>query len=649
MQRRADLEDAVLNIQQLVMQCHPRHGAASPQTNIVDLAVYINDVSEAAQQLSRSAEGAGARGGGGPHARAAAAVAAHSRALGAALQGPAIDVDHAAKECASRVQKINTAIECCAESPEKDVLKREARPLHESSTLLQFASQSSIATTQCAAIDEALNDLTDLEHRIDRMLQPREGETRVVQAPSPSLYTSRARLATAAAGVRRSAQELAPAFTRYVADMRASVDVADDNKRRRLAEHLKKLQDRLKLLTMETGRQVATWRPEHQGPVPAITENILKELDNAESVIQGKPGTAKSYIAHEDLKKLLLPVDIFNVEGDIKQLEAKLESTATKLNSMTETITLSARKPESLTRTAHLTAETALQLTAIAKSMASDEDVTKHNRIEEASQELCFVTYDLLKTAESTSHEPNSFESRRRLQDACRSLTDAINKLVRTASTADKLQRDCNELSRSLQLRHSCLQPRPTCALPYADCVAALQTQHGVIENLNSGQPMSRQEFSTSLDLLASAVGNNAEYAEQCAYLLSISEQHPALCKQGLFDAMRARRLAAAAAETCFRVMRRASSIRSEEQLLEASGNVDAAGVQLQAVLNTNIVSVDKLTPPAFAVIDALSSLRAAAEHPSLAPPPAPSAPAQQRADEVIQHTKYVQHFIFTL
>ncbi|XP_063370070.1 talin-1-like [Cydia amplana] len=677
LRKREELEDAVLNLQHLVLQCRPRDGAANEaQSNIVNLSDFLTDVSTNASRLQRAAHAA--ENSTGPHSRAAGAVHAQCQELCDAaakatpkeLDAPMVDVDHAAKECVSRVQKINTTIECCPEGAGKTNLQKEARPLNESCTLLQYASQSALATAQCAALDEALNDLTDLENRIDKMLQPRQGEKYTAQsAPSASLLASRARLATAAAGVNRDAQELAPAFTRYVADMRSHVDIADEQKRMRLADHLKKLQGRLKLLTLETGRQVVTWRPANEGEVVTITDDILKELDNAEAVI-GMKTDKNNNVAYEDLKKLLLPVETYKMEGDKKKLEAKLEPYATKLNSMAETLTLSIGKPGSLARTAHVTAESAVQLTALAKALKSDEDPTRNSRIDETSQELCFVTYNLLKTAELGNNEPNSFESRRKMLDACRSLSDAINKLVRASSSGDKLQRECNEMNRTLQLRQSTVQARPTCALPYAECVSALQTQHDAIKNLKSEEPVSREEFSTTLDYLASAVNNNVDYAEHCAYLLSVSEQHPELSKDGMVDTERIQKLIATAQDSCFRTTRpgivhqakeessllsrqlsdlkhaiqeNSSKVRDEgvkKRLLEVCSKVEAAGTKLNGELNKADVSVETLTPTAFATIEALSALRSAIEHPALTPVAAPSPAAQKRADEVIQQSK---------
>ncbi|XP_063542802.1 talin-1-like isoform X2 [Cydia strobilella] len=679
LRKREELEDAVLNLQHLVLQCRPRDGVVNEaQSNIVNLSDFLTDVSTNASRLQHAAHAAESSAAAGPHSHAAAAVRAQCQELCDAaakatpkeLDAPMVDVDHAAKECVSRVQKINTTIECCPEGAGKTDLQKEARPLNESCTLLQYASQSALATAQCAALDEALNDLTDLENRIDKMLQPRQGEKYTAQSvPSASLLASRARLATAAAGVNRDAQELAPAFTRYVADMRRHVDVADEQKRMRLADHLKKLQDRLKLLTLETGRQVVTWRPANEGEVVTITEDILKELDNAEAVI-GMKTDKNNNIAYEDLKKLLLPVETYKIEGDKKKLEAKLEPYATKLNSMAETLTLSIGKPGSLARTAHVTAESAVQLTALAKALKNDEDPTRNSKIDETSQELCFVTYNLLKTAELCNNEPNSFESKRRMLDAGRSLSDAINKLVRASSSGDKLQRECNEMNRALQLRQSTIQARPTCALPYAECVSALQTQHGAIKNLKSEEPVSREEFSTSLDYLASAVNNNVDYAEHCAYLLSVSEQHPELSKDGMVDTERLQKLIVTAQDSCFRITRpgivhqakeeasllskqltdlkqaiqdSSSKVRDEgvkKHLLEASSKVEAAGTKLNSQLNMVEISVETLTPTAFATIEALSALRSATEHPALAPAAAPSPAAQKRADELLQQSK---------
>ncbi|KAJ8705175.1 hypothetical protein PYW07_011002 [Mythimna separata] len=280
------------------------------------------------------------------------------------------------------------------------------------------------------------------------------------------------------------------------------------------------------------------------------------------------------------------------VQGTHKQLEDKLQQLSTKLSSMSGTIVLSARKPESLARSLHAAADVAVQLANTARALKNPKKPRQCKNIENASHDMCHATENLLKTSELICQEPNHYDSRRKLLEACRQLNDSINKLVRSVHPAERVKQECGEVQRSLQLQKSLFQgtPQPCGALPYAHCVDTLTSQRDVLQKLNSDHAMSREEFFKSLHYVTSAVSNSTECAAQAAYLISVSEKDESIGKEGIVDVAKLHKAVAAIEETCVPII----TAKHEEQVQEEA---DVLKVQVQDLLDGIDDAIKKTRP----------------------------------------------------
>ncbi|XP_028179404.1 vinculin-like isoform X3 [Ostrinia furnacalis] len=293
---------------------------------------------------------------------------------------------------------------------------------------------------------------------------------------------------------------------------------------------------------------------------------------------------------------------------------------------------------------------------------------------------MSLQTYNVLKTADMLSQEPNNIARRRKLLDACRQLNDAINQLVKTTTQSSRLHRECGALTRSLQLQQALLAaPLPAAALRYGDAMAALQNQRDVIQKLSNDEAMSREEFARTLSYVSSAVCNSTEYAAQCAYLLAIADQNKDVATDGFIDASRIRSLSEAVQDTCHRMIRtdveqaKAEELvlskqtqdlqqavseakdRSREgplkdRLAHAGASIDSAAKALHAAVNQKTPDKAKLTSYTIRLLDCVKAVDGAVESASLAPEVKNiSADAKARSDEVLKNTRTLNNNMVSL
>ncbi|CAK1546593.1 unnamed protein product, partial [Leptosia nina] len=436
------------------------------------------------------------------------------------------------QECDDGIKTIQSAVDSVNDEHSREVLIEKLRILMDKSDLLKFATKGSVSLTNAVAIEENLQKLTEAEEKIDMLLKctddddqrEREGEPvniEMIKAAQSSLSS---------AVISKRDDILSQALTQYAIKM-LSATPKDAENQLRLKKHLERLSSLLKKRYFARGRRVATWQDSDDDDVTDISNNILKEID--ENILQ----ESKAHLSLNEnaLKTLITPSDSL-ITGDLKELHSKLYQQIQKLSFMIGTVMLSCQKQESLSKSLHSTAEAVAETAGIAKAI-KEKDIIQGKRIEEATKYLTSTTYDLLVTSESVSQDLHKPESRRKLLDACRALTEALNKFAQASSRADKATRDSEELQRNLQLHQMLLTAdQPTCALGYADCLDALQTQGEVIHKLNSDEPMTRAECSTTLRYVTSAVCASAEYAAHSAYLLSLSEEDEHAAKIGFVD-----------------------------------------------------------------------------------------------------------------
>nr|XP_026493048.1 talin-1-like isoform X2 [Vanessa tameamea] len=500
-ERALQLENAILNLQLICIQSRQKDGELS---NIVDLTEFVDDVTSAVDDLHNTTKGIKQE-----HEKEAIKeinnkcqkIREHASKLmnpqNSNTEGNMFDdvlqIDQFAKDCDDQVQAINEALPKIDDENTRQNVKSKLNIIEEKCNLLSFAAKSSISNAESATLEESLRNLEDVEKKIEVIVEAYEGFSKldnqnVARNNKQSIQAAQSALATVIAAGNEN--KLPKALARYATQMKSLNQTNERNSK--LKEHLDRLLDALKMQITEKNRRVVTWQDINDGEVSEITEKILKELESYAQEESGKhvdedtPNAVNeklNIVNDSDIKSLLAP-NTETVPGDERELRNKLNQQIQKLNSMTGTIMLSLGKPESLARSLHITSEAASHLSSIARGL-KNQDPVQNKRIEEAAQEMSIATYKLLKTSESVCHTPKHPESRRRLLEACSLLNDSLNNLARAAAPADKMQRDCSELARSLQLQQSFLtSENPSCALSYTDCFDAIQNQQDVISKI---------------------------------------------------------------------------------------------------------------------------------------------------------------------
>ncbi|XP_045507275.1 talin-1-like [Colias croceus] len=560
LKKREELENVILNLQHACLQSR-RNGQES---NIVDLMDYVKDVTEAADDIMTATISINP-----DHGKKAlidirdecekikynAEELSNPQEL--RTDDSVIDnmmlIEKFAADCDNGVRAIEEAIKNIHDDNSKKILSEKHRQLTNTCDLLRFATKSSISSAAAANYEENLQNLLETEEKIREFLdvqnesgQEEQSDKELQEAGKEAVKDAQTALFKTIVAGKDS--NLPQVLTQYALKLEASTP-KDSNSRRRLSEHLNSLSNLLKKLSHTRCRQIATWQEGDNDDIIDITKEIQQELNSFDlGVDNTKPGVQT--VNESDLDNLFQNKKIF-VSGDEKEIQAKFDQQTQKLNTLIGAVVECSQKPENLARNVHCVAASAAEVASIAKSM-KNKDIIQESKIEEGIKELKSSTYHLLKTSESAQNPAG----RRKLQDACRALSEAVNKLARSVSPLDKAQRDCSELQRNLQLQQSFVSTdQPGYAFGFAECVDALVTQQDVIQKLQSEDLMSRNDCITTLRYVSTAACTSASLAAHSAYLVSISEDDDEVAKKGLVDKDRLANLTESIEEVVSKIM----------------------------------------------------------------------------------------------
>ncbi|XP_060807552.1 talin-1 isoform X2 [Amyelois transitella] len=644
LEKSRELEDAVQNVQVLALQ--KIHEIDNQHQYIVDLTEYVKELSQEADKMINVNSACSTK------YKDIDDNCQHIIKEADSILRPSHDhkkgdstfvddihqVDRFGRSSDDKVKKIASQIKVLPDSNDKSALTAQSEHLEYNCNMLRFATQSAIANTQSASLDDTLHTLVGLEKRIDEMLK--SGQDRYIDEPVP--WPVRCALLQAAQGVS-SQHNLGASLTQYIDEQKIRTNFDDSDAKLRLEEHLKKLVYLLKTSLIEKGRRIATWQELDRPEVSIITEQVIKEIDRGCSF--NKKAGQKTILQDIDINRLLLSTDVVKTEGDRVVLEDKLQQSATKLSSLLSTLVSSSTSSKSsLARSVSISIAAAGEVSALARALKSDDPVY-NAKLEEAARDVRFQTYNVVKESEVVAQEPNSLTRQRRLLEACRLLNNALNNLTRTTSTKNKIYHECNELIRNLQFQNTLLiNVQPANMLPYAECLDAMLNQQEVIQKLNSDQPMSKTEFSRTLRYVSSAVSNTTELAAQCGYLLSLSQRDREFAKNGVVDVHLLKKATEATQATCYKTLysdpqqakEEISNLISQsnifrEVLLEAENrsqplkkDLESARMNLEKFIDelkgSRDLKAEQMTSITNQILDVTRTVLNLSEHPGLIP-----------------------------
>ncbi|KAJ2939408.1 hypothetical protein O0L34_g10835 [Tuta absoluta] len=401
--KHQDLEDAVQNLQINLLSSRPCAGDHI-NNDVVDLTDFVKDSSKKAEKLIEVANKVKI---GKENKDEVESIKAECHKINltafrllspdgrqdgdeTSLDGY-LDIDQFGQDCETHVQNMKSSIDAIHEKELKEALSKSSLALNESCQYLRFATKSALATAQSASLNETLHALVDLETGLDKMLVSWETTTPATKviafflittpatkvSDDAGLLKARSRVIRAAAEISRDAAPQVPAaVSAYVCEIRARTDLHDKHERNRAKDHINRVLELVKQLTAVASTQVATWQPIACPQVTMIVQQLVEELESA-VVTDGGEKSSGAALKEVDINRLLMPADVI-IEGEPKKIEEKLQNTASKLVMLTDTLSQSALRPESLARTAPAITEAALQLAAAARSIPAQVSVILH-------------------------------------------------------------------------------------------------------------------------------------------------------------------------------------------------------------------------------------------------------------------------------
>ncbi|XP_041983388.1 talin-2-like isoform X2 [Aricia agestis] len=551
--RRRDLESAIMKLQQM---CLFSKDPGGEESYIVDLTNYVSNVTSAAEDVVKSSSKVT------PFTTDVKKVKDESQKIvneadnslkafdveSAEITDDMLKYDLFGKSCEDRVKVMTEAAFEIPDSKRKIELQEKIQNLAENIDLLRFASKCNLSSAMGISVDETLDNLTDIEKHIEDIItsisgiaEGREGDAKeMIVDAQEALVSSLV-----------SSDNIPKAFAEYALQMRSAVQ-PDDRYKRKLKDHLKRLADLLKSQVAVRGRMVNTWQDIDGPETTAITDKIIQELDSF-NTLDGDTKPEDSLAASNEFKNLLMAKSN-RISGNNEDLLEKFRKQVNKVSIDANTLVLSCHQPDSLGRCLNLVSESAAAAAATARSIRTENPMTE-KQIQDAAQNMCKATYRTVKVAQSLQRTENKADARRRLQDACKQLNEAINRLVRTVSAGGK-ERGDDEVSRNLHMQGAFLRARlPSNTLGYRDCLEALQNQHDIIQKLGSNEKMTKAERTESLNYITSAICNATEYATQTAYLLSLSKHDRNVIEHGLADVNRLKKITANLRAECMKML----------------------------------------------------------------------------------------------
>ncbi|XP_050671805.1 uncharacterized protein LOC126970120 isoform X2 [Leptidea sinapis] len=546
---RVGMENALHNLQQICLLSHRDH-SGNEQSNIVDLQDYINNVTSAAEDLSTTLSSINDNVGGKPIRNIREEcrnICSDAEELSNPIDPRADDtliddmllIENFAKQCSDRVQNIEKSMDLIVDDNSRNILNEKVAVLADACDILRFATKSSISSAASVAFDENIQNLTDFEKKIELMTANDGNIAGIDQSVSEeqSQAVNDAKLALCSGVVGRSG-DVVNMLVQYAIRLR-DVTPGDQVNRLKLKEHLEKLTNMLKKQTFERGRRVATWQEERSDDVDDVTREIVKEIESYNSKSNGG---SDNNILNGDAIELMLADSIDEKKYLNTDVTKKIGEQIQKLNAIVRDLVVKDLKPELLRSRLHELATTATELTSAATFLQVDKDVITAKFIREATADVSTATYNLLNTSKNIDLVSPGGAYRSRLYDACRALIDATNKLARATSPLDKIQRECGDMKRTLQSQEMFLRTEePSSALNYADSLDMIQSQQEIIKKVRNDESMqmSRDECSTSLRYVTSAVCSAAQNSAHCAYFLSLCKDDLDVAERGLPDTKR--------------------------------------------------------------------------------------------------------------
>ncbi|XP_018022014.1 talin-2 isoform X3 [Hyalella azteca] len=430
------------------------------------------------------------------------------------------------------------------------------------SALSELRSALCKAEEACGSgeLENAMHICTELDQQLQGLQQvpanqPLPGET-LQQAMSDVTNLTKtvgaglAQLLTAASqnnqeDCGKAARDTASALQKLTNSARA-VQATTGEPQESLISACRTVMQRCHSLLAETHQLMSSGAP----PGSSVSQSLTTSARNVSQALNSTVGALPSNQAVDEA--------VVSIERYTSSLEVRLQqTTSTKSYAvLQEELTQAAHRLEAASADVVTAAKSAPhQLAPASKGMsnalgevmgaglgvASTQTQEVRGNIVISLKTVSTASSKLLTTAKSAASDSSS--NKTALQQAARSLTDAINGLIDVCTAAAPGQNECDSAIRAIQATKSLLQSpsEPVSNASYYECLESVMERSKSLGDAmtgiaNTAKNLQHENFSHSVKEASSAICGLVEAAAQAAYLVAISDPNSVLGRPGLVD-----------------------------------------------------------------------------------------------------------------
>ncbi|KAJ8686379.1 hypothetical protein QAD02_022173, partial [Eretmocerus hayati] len=332
------------------------------------------------------------------------------------------------------------------------------------------------------------------------------------------------------------------------------------------------------VLIRKARRVVKSNDSEDELDMVATAKDVTSALNNCVSCLPGQKEIDDAIYSIENTTQSLESGHFPTANKNYGQLQSDLGHAASNLNDASAQILSTFRSPVDLAISVRQYTEAFNDLMSIGTDIASQTAPEARHQVIISLKGVSMSSIEFLSSIKSISSDPNTPNAKNQLSTANRSVTDSINYLIDSCTSAAPGQVECDNSIRNI---HSMLPlldnpNEPISDASYFECLDTVMEKSrslgdGMTGIANHAKKLEHEQFSVAIKGVSRSICGLIEAAAQAAYLAGVSDPSSVAGKPGLVDQAHFFRAAQSIHSSC-QVLGNPTS--SQQQVLSAATTI---------------------------------------------------------------------------
>ncbi|XP_065576606.1 talin-1-like isoform X2 [Artemia franciscana] len=308
-----------------------------------------------------------------------------------------------------------------------------------------------------------------------------------------------------------------------------------------------------------------------------LSRQVTQSLTNCLNNLPGQKDVDDTIKAISELNKHLDDDNFPRCEKPYSEIQNELNAAASQLNEAVGQVVASARESSStLAKSSKMYGQAYEDLVEAGLNIASQTGTREvRNQMITSIRTVSKTSITLLTTAKQYNADPTVPNSKSLLSNAARGVTEAINALIDSCTSAAPGQKECDNAVRAIQSMKSLLDnpSQPVTDLTYFECLENVMEKskslgEGMTGIANIAKKAEYEPFGEAVKGVSDSICGLVESAAQAAYLVGVSDPSSVAGKPGLVDQASLMRASQAIQNACNQLTNPSSS---KQQVLSAA------------------------------------------------------------------------------